>query len=96
MTWLFADGRGDGSLHGRAFKIGFQLPFARDIRFGPFHQLVANARSFGQGPGGVGQMRAGHGTQVSPTGSNDAVDVIGLADGAHSNRGNARLLADAV
>jgi hypothetical protein len=41
-------------------------------------------------------VRAGHGAQVGAAGGDDAVDVVGLADGAHRDGGDAGLLADAV
>ena len=41
-------------------------------------------------------MGSGHCTQIGAPCGDHAVDVIGLADGAHGNRGNARLLAHAI
>ena len=77
-------------------KASFQLAFARTIGLGPSEVGKADASCLCQGPSWVCQMGSGNRTQVGPTCRDDAVDMVGLADGSHGNGANACLLANAV
>src|SRR6218665_2300266 len=88
--WLYAGG---GMLAGEP---GFDLGFGRAVLPGPVDRRVADSGGFGQGPGRVGQMRARDGAQVGAACGQDAVGVVGFADRADGDGGDAGFLPDAV
>src|SRR3546814_5250272 len=80
----------------RPFKIGFQLLLGREVLPWPVDFGTAYAGRFTQSPGGVSQMRASQRAKVGTPGRNNAVDMIGLEDGAHRNRGNSGFVTQTI
>src|SRR5690606_11379781 len=68
----------------------------REILPWPVDLGAAYASRFTQSPGCVSQMGASQRAKVGTPGRNNAVDMIGLEDGAHRNRGDSRFVAHPI
>src|ERR1043165_226957 len=92
-----ADPRGEGSTRrrtgGRALQVGLVLRPSALILNRPIDLVRADLRGFVERPGGIGQMRASDRAEVSPSGGDDRIRMIGLRDRADGDRRDADLVA---
>src|ERR1700678_2221545 len=87
---------GSDGLSRRPFKIGFQLPLAREIGIRPALFVKLLFRRSTQRPRGIRQMRPCQSTQVRPARRNDRIHVIRLEYIAHRDGRNTDLVANLV
>ncbi len=74
-----------------ARDLAVELVASALIRLWPLHRAALQFGGLVQRPGRVGQVRAGHGAEVGAAGADDAVGVVGFADGPHRHGQELRL-----
>src|SRR6185437_13261632 len=80
----------------RALQIALELLPPGKILLRPPLLTIAEARRGLERPGGIGEVRAGDGTEVGAAGGNDGVDMVGLVDVADGHGRDAGLVANLV
>src|SRR5712691_11144728 len=77
-------------------KIAFELGLAVEVLRRPGNIAIAQRSSCVQRPAWIGQVWARQRTEVGSPGCDDAVDVIGLIDGAYCHSCDADFVANAI